>query len=79
MSLLTLDIKMVVNACRNKMLEFEGEIVEMKTFEKKSKQARNKVSQVQLLCDSIENLSDTQTQQFLVLIRIFVTDSNHKR
>ena len=49
---------MVVNACRNKKLEFEGEIVEMKTFDKKSKQARNKVSQVQLLYDSIENLSD---------------------
>ena len=64
---------MVVNACRNKMLEFEGEIVAMKTFEKKSKQARNKVSQVQLLCDSIENLSDTQTQQFIELIRIFVS------
>ena len=46
----TLDIKMVVNACRNKKLEFEGEIVEIKTFEKKSKQARNKVSPVQFYC-----------------------------
>ena len=35
---------MVVNACRNEKLQFEGEIVKIKTFEKKSKQARNKVS-----------------------------------
>jgi len=42
------DIKMVVNACRNEKLEFEGEIVKIKTFEKKSKQARNKVSLILL-------------------------------
>ena len=42
---------MVVNVCRNEKLEFEGQIVKIKTFEKKSKQARNKVSSIFLnLC-----------------------------
>jgi len=57
------DIKMVVNACRYQKLEFEGEIVEIKTFEKKSKQARNKMKNYKCKVCAVMNLESFFTNQ----------------